>query len=284
MGKRGNMQTPLIKISDKLYGKLETYQPTGSVKDRMIKYLVTDGIVEGEIIPGKTILIEATSGNTGIALASAAAKLNCKCIIVMPRNMSEQRKQMMTALGAEIIQVGDNDFKGAIDLRSRLVEENKETAWCPYQFENELNIECHYSVTAPEICNQAASLELQWDAFVHGAGTGGTMMGIKKYIDSQDLGVKCVLTVPAESAEEHGIQGINDGADFLLNRSLMDEIIEITTDDSISRMKSFAKESGLLVGISSGANILASEEYIEKFNPDGIVITMLCDRGERYLQ
>ena len=277
------MQTPLIKINDKLYGKLETYQPTGSVKDRMIKYLVADGIVNNEIIPGKTMLIEATSGNTGIALASAAAQLNCKCIIVMPRNMSEQRKQMMTALGAEIIQVGDNDFRGAIDMRTRLVEANKETAWCPYQFENELNVECHYKITAKEICDQAATRELLWSAFVHGAGTGGTMMGIKKYIDNNDLDVKCVLTIPAESADEHGIQGINDGEDFLLDRRLMDEVIEVSTQSAIERMKSFAKESGLLVGISSGANILASEEYINKFNPDGIVITMLCDRGERYL-
>ena len=277
------MQTPLIKISDKLYGKLETYQPTGSVKDRMIKYLVADGILEGKIIPGETMLIEATSGNTGIALASAAARLNCKCIIIMPRNMSEQRKQMMTALGAEIIQVGDNDFRGAIDMRTRLVEANKETAWCPYQFENELNVECHYNLTAKEIRDQATSRDLEWEAFVHGAGTGGTMMGIKKYIDFHNLGVKCVLTVPAESAEEHGIQGINDGEDFLLDRSLMNEIIEIPTQLAIDRMKSFAKESGLLVGISSGANILASEHYIEKFSPEGIVITMLCDRGERYL-
>ena len=277
------MQTPLIKINEKLYGKLETYQPTGSVKDRMIKYLVTDGIVNNAIIPGKTMLIEATSGNTGIALASAAAQLNCKCIIVMPRNMSEQRKQMMTALGAEIIQVGDNDFRGAIDMRTRLVEANKETAWCPYQFENELNVECHYKITAKEICDQAATRELRWSAFVHGAGTGGTMMGIKKYIDHNDLDIKCALTVPAESADKHGIQGINDGEDFLLDRRLMDEVIEVSTQSAIDRMKSFAKESGLLVGISSGANILASEEYINKFNPDGIVITMLCDRGERYL-
>ena len=109
------------------------------------------------------------------------------------------------------------------------------------------------------------------------------MMGIKKYIDFHDLGVKCVLTVPAESAECHGIQGINDGEDFLLDRTLMDEIVEIPTQLAIDRMNSFAKESGLLVGISSGANILASEYYIEKFNPEGIVITMLCDRGERYL-
>ena len=275
--------TPLIKISEKIYAKLETYQPTGSVKDRMISYLVDNALANDEIIPGKTILIEATSGNTGIALASAAAKLNCKCIIVMPRNMSEQRKQMMTALGAEIVQVGDNDFRGAIDTRSKFIKESKEFVWCPYQFENELNVECHYNITAEEICDQAATHDLRWSAFVHGAGTGGTMMGIKKYIDCHDLGVECVLTVPAESADIHGIQGINDGEDFLLDRSLMDEVIEVSTQAAIDRMKSFAKESGLLVGISSGANLVAAEKYVQKLRPPGIVITMLCDRGERYL-
>ena len=277
------MSTPLIKISDQIYGKLETYQPTGSVKDRMIQYLVDDAVLSGEIIPGKTMLIEATSGNTGISLSAAAARLNCKCVIVMPKNMSEQRKQMMRAFGAEIIQVANNDFKGAIEMRSRLVEANRETAWCPYQFENELNIKCHFDITGPEIYSQACRKGLKWSAFVHGAGTGGTMMGVKQFIDKENLGVSCVLTAPAESAEDHGIQGINDGADFLLDRSLMSEIIKIPTAAAIEKMRAFAKTSGLLVGISSGANILASEEYIKKFKPDGIVITMLCDRGERYL-
>ena len=277
------MQTPLIRVNSKIYAKLETYQPTGSVKDRMIKYLVEDAVSKGNITPGHTMLIEATSGNTGISLASAAAKMNCKCIIVMPNNMSEQRKQMMKAFGAEIIEVGPNDFRGAIDMRTRLVEANRETAWCPYQFENELNVECHFKTTADEIMKQANEAGISWQTFVHGAGTGGTMMGIKKYVDSNNHPIKCVLTVPAESADSHGIQGINDGADFLLNRKLMDEIIEIPTQDAIARMKLFAKQTGLLVGISSGANILASEIYVQKFNPDGIVITMLCDRGERYL-
>jgi cysteine synthase A len=122
-----------------------------------------------------------------------------------------------------------------------------------------------------------------WDVFVHGAGTGGTMMGVKKYIDYHDLGVKCVLTMPYESAEEHGIQGINDGADFLLDRNLMDNVVRVHTSEAVERMQKFAKETGLLVGISSGANLVAAEAYVETFNPEGIVITMLCDRGERYL-
>ena len=274
--------TPLIKISEKVYAKLETYQPTGSVKDRMIGFLVEDALLGGKIMPGKTKLVEATSGNTGIALSSAAAKLSCECVIVMPRNMSEQRKQMMKAFGATVVQVGDNDFQGAIEKRNKMLEEDQNT-WAPMQFENPLNVECHYETTAPEIHLQVLREKLQWSAYVHGAGTGGTMMGVKKYIDSNKLGVECVLTVPAESASDHGIQGINDGADFLLEKSLMDDTIKVKTSDAIARMHEFAKTHGLLVGISSGANLIAAEEYAQKMNNQGIVITMLCDRGERYL-
>ena len=276
--------TPLIQISDKLYAKLETYQPTGSVKDRMVAYLVDHACKTNQILPGHTKFVEATSGNTGISLAAQAAKHGCPCEIIMPRNMSEQRKQMMRAFGADVIEVGDNDFRGAIDLRDNIVKKSKPVdVWCPHQFENPLNIECHFETTAVEIHNQALNIDRPWNAFVHGAGTGGTMMGVKKYISKYNIGVKCVLTTPAESAEKHGIQGINDGADFLLDRSLMDHIATVSTEEAIQRMKRFARETGLLVGISSGANIIASETYIQKFKPDGIVITMLCDRGERYL-
>jgi len=282
-----NTSTPLIKVNDQIYAKLETYQPTGSVKDRMVSYLVDDAIRTRRVIPGYTRFVEATSGNTGIALASQAAKHKCSCVIVMPCNMSEQRKQMMRAFGAEIIEVGHNDFKGAISLRDSLVKRGmmggEYSVWCPYQFQNTLNIECHELITAVEIHNQAKERELDWKAFVHGAGTGGTMMGIKRYIDKNNLNVKCVLTCPAESAETHGIQGINDGADFLLNREMMDTVISVKTNDAIKRMKDFAKQTGLLVGISSGANILAAEEIMQKIKGDGIIITMLCDRGERYL-
>ena len=124
---------------------------------------------------------------------------------------------------------------------------------------------------------------LDWRTFVHGSGTGGTMMGIKRYIDDHGLGIKCVLTQPAEDNDKHGIQGINDGADFLLDRALMDETISVKTEDAVKRMKQFWKETGILVGISSGANILAAENYLKTFKPPGIIITVLCDRGERYL-
>ena len=282
------MPTPLIKISEKIYAKLETYQPTGSVKDRMVNYIVEDAIKKGTIIPGKTELIEATSGNTGIALASAAARLGCFCTIIMPKNMSEQRKTMMRAFGAHIVQVGDNEFQKAIELRDyRIVNVKRMSGengiWSPKQFENQLNIQCHYSQTAPEILDQVVDMSLDWSDFIHGSGTGGTMMGVKKFIDTHDLSIKCVLTTPAESVSEHGIQGINDGADFLLDLRLIDRVMPVKTEEAICRMKSFARESGLLVGISSGANIVASERYVELCNPSGIVVTMLCDRGERYL-
>jgi len=279
------MYTPLIKLTNKLYAKLETYQPTGSVKDRMVGYLVDHAYRNNKIVPGLTKFIEATSGNTGISLAAQAAKFGCSCEIVMPRNMSEQRKEMMRAFGATIIEVDDNDFPGAIALRDEIIA-NAQTDtefWCPYQFKNPLNVECHFKVTADEICCQAADSGLLWSTFVHGAGTGGTMMGVKQYIDHHELGVKCVLTMPDENAKEHGIQGINDGADFLLDRNLMDNTIRVKTQVAIERMKQFAHESGLLVGISSGANIVAAEAYIDAFKPEGIVITVLSDRGERYL-
>lgn len=277
-------RTPLISIDDegRIWGKLETHNRTGSVKDRMIEYICDRAVVEDDIIPGKTTLIEATSGNTGIALASYAASIGCPCKIIMPCNMSEQRKFMMRAFGAEIIETGPNEFIKAIEIRDSLVKQ--ENYFTPNQFNNPLNIECHRHETAVELhFDIIKNFTAKWEAFVHGAGTGGTMMGIKQYIDDKSLGVKCILTQPAEDNSIHGIQGINDGADFLLDRSLMDDIISIRTEDAIERMKRFWKESGILVGISSGANILAAEKYVEKYDPKGIVITMLCDRGERYL-
>ena len=250
----------------------------------MIEYICDLAIVDGSIDPGKTTLVEATSGNTGIALASYAASMNCPCEIIMPENMSQQRKDMMRAFGATIIETGYNDFKEAIKIRDNLLKNSKQY-FSPMQFSNPLNVQCHYEITAPEIYGHVITemRPLNWSAFVHGSGTGGTMMGVKKYIDYLELNVKCVLTTPEESAETHGIQGINDGADFLLDKTLMDEVIQIKTEDAIARMKRFWRETGILIGISSGANILASERYLKKHDPSGIIITILCDRGERYL-
>jgi cysteine synthase A len=277
--------TPLIAIDDegRIWAKLETHNRTGSVKDRMIDYICDLAVADGKIEPGTTKIVEATSGNTGIALASYAAMMNCPCEIIMPCNMSNERKQMMTAFGASIIETGPNEFKKAIEIRDEKLS-SESGYFSPLQFSNPLNVECHRTTTAPEILKNVIDARcLKWDAFVHGSGTGGTMMGIKQYIDKQGLKVKCVLTQPEEDNASHGIQGINDGADFLLDKSLMDEFIYVKTEDAIARMKRFWKENGILVGISSGANILAAEKYIELHDPDGIVVTILCDRGERYL-
>ena len=275
--------TPLIAIDsdERIWAKLETHNRTGSVKDRMIEYICDKALADGKIIPGVTTLVEATSGNTGIALSSYAASIGSKCVIIMPCNMSEQRKDMMRAFGTKIVQVEPNNFQGAIALRDSMVGSGY---FSPMQFSNPLNVECHYSITAPEILADINNNFVgKWCAFVHGAGTGGTMMGIKNFIDDNNLHVKCVLTQPEEDNATHGIQGINDGADFLLDRNLMDETFSIKTQDAINRMKRFWQESGILIGISSGANILAAERYVKKYNPKGIVVTILCDRGERYL-
>jgi len=268
--------TPLVKISDRLYGKFETVNPSGSVKDRMVVYIVADAL-RNNLIHENTKFIEATSGNTGISLSMVGAHLGVPVTIIMPSDMSEERRQMMRSYGAKIIDSPPGDFENAIELKKKIMLTDI-NYWSPNQFSNPTNIECHFLTTAHEIHKQAGPT---WSAFVHAAGTGGTIMGIRKYVDTLDLPVKICLVLPAE--EDHGIQGIGDGRDFLVERDRMDGIIEVTTDDAVERSKRFALETGYLVGISSGANILAAEKWIEKHDPDGTVVTMLCDRGERYM-
>lgn len=268
--------TPLIKLSEKLYGKLETTNPSGSVKDRLVSFIVEDAL-RNKVITKETKLIEATSGNTGISLSMIGADLGLHVTIIMPSNMSEERRQMMRAYGASIIDVGPGDFEAAISLKKEMMQADS-SYWSPNQFSNPINIDCHFLTTAHEIHKQAGP---SWAAFVHGAGTGGTIMGVKKYIDAFALNVKTCLVVPAEEA--HGIQGIGDGQDFLVDRDALDDVYEISTSDAIKRAKRIAKETGLLVGISSGANVLSAEKWIAENDPEGVVITMLCDRGERYM-
>jgi len=271
--------TPLVKISDHLYGKLETYNPAGSVKDRMISYVVQKDLLYGKINK-ESIFCDATSGNTGIALSVVAASMGVSCVIFMPKNMSEERKQMMKIYGAKIIDAPDDDFTGAIAMRDAYLASNP-NAWSPLQFSNRRNVECHFMTTGPEIHKQAVSLKRPWEAFVHGSGTGGTIEGIRRYINYQKLNTKVCMVQPEESP--HGIQGIADGKEFLAKDCDMDEIIKVKTEEAIQRSMKLAKETGLLVGISAGANIVASERWIKENNPSGNVITMLCDRGERYM-
>ena len=204
-------ETPLINVSSRLYAKLETYNPSGSVKDRMVGYLVDRGILYGEI-DDQTILCEATSGNTGISLAMIAASLGLPCLIFMPRNMSIERREMMESYGAKIIDAPDNDFSAAICLRDKFLDSNKR-AWSPNQFHNNRNVECHMTTTAHEIHKQVvSSVNRPWAAFIHGSGTGGTIEGVRRYTKSNGLHTRICLVKPKESP--HGIQGIGDGKEF----------------------------------------------------------------------
>ena len=274
--------TPLVRLGEKLYAKLETFNPTGSIKDRLALYTLRKAEEEGKIKKGWTI-VEATSGNTGIAFAMLGSVRGYKVKIIMPRNMSAERKQLMGMYGAEIIEVGYNAFKEAILLRDEILSENI-NFWSPNQFENPYNIECHEMTTAKEIIRQLfVEKRENISALICGAGTGGTIMGVRKALIKLDGGMSTILVAPVEDAKTHGIQGINDGEDFLVDRKLIDDEIKISTQDAIERAKRLARENGLFVGISAGANVLGAERWLEENDISGAAVTFLPDRGERYM-
>jgi cysteine synthase len=272
--------TQLIMINPRLYAKLEVENPTGSIKDRPILYIVRKAIEAGKINKD-TVLVEASSGNTGISLSAVGAALGLPVIIVMPVNMSVERKQMMKLFGSEILDAPPSDFSKAIDMRNELIEEN-DNYWSPMQFENRENINCHRDTTAHEIFSQIPSGS-SISAFFSGAGTGGTIMGFRDACIFRGTDTKCILVKPDPNEDVHGIQGIGDGDDYLVNRSLLDGEIIVSTQKAKERSRKFAQERGVLIGISAGANLVAAEKYIKENNPPGIVVTILCDRGERYL-
>tara|TARA_Y100001934_G_scaffold39766_1_gene47249 strand:+ start:4831 stop:5757 length:927 start_codon:yes stop_codon:yes gene_type:complete len=278
--------TPFVRLSEKVYAKLESVNPGGSIKDRPVKWILDDAEKNNLIKPGDTI-VEATSGNTGIALAMIAAERSYNVKIVMPCDMSEERKILLKMFGAELIEVDEGDFDGAILLKDEMVK--KEGYFTLNQFTNPLNIECHYKTTFKELLSHSITIGKYITAFIAGTGTGGTIMGIQRGFQEFDSRVKMIAVEPAESpvmsgGEKglHGIQGIGDGSKFLVDLDKIHEVITISTQDAKDRCKKLALDDGLLVGISSGANILAAERWVEKNNPDGIVFTILCDRGERY--
>ena len=274
--------TPLIQLSDKLYAKYEALNPGGSIKDRPVKYILDNIDYE----KGDTI-VEATSGNTGISLAMMCAERGLKCVIVMPSDMSIERKKMMEFFGAELHEVGEGDFDGAIAYKEYLADIHGYIEL--NQFNNPLNIECHLNTTFNEIVNDYLLCEEEVSAFILGTGTGGTLMGLQRGVEENDMDTKIIAVEPMESAVMsggekglHGIQGIGDGSKFLVDLDKVDEVITISTEEAKERSLRLAKENGLFVGISAGENILASERWIEQNNPDGVVVTILCDRGERY--
>ena len=274
--------TPLIQLSDKLYGKLEAVNPGGSIKDRPVKYILDSmDLKEGDTV------VEATSGNTGISLAMMCAERGYKCVIVMPKDMSEERKKMMKFFGAELIEVEEGNFDVAIAYKEYLADIHGYMEL--NQFNNPLNIECHRNKIFEEIINSYDLCDKDVSAFILGTGTGGTLMGLQKGVEEYNMDTKIIAVEPLESpvmsgGEKglHGIQGIGDGSKFLVDLDKVDEVITISTEEAKERSLRLAKENGLFVGVSAGANVLASERWIEQNNPDGVVVTILCDRGERY--
>lgn len=282
--------TPLIKLGEKLYAKAELMNPTGSIKDRPATFILNEAEYNGLIKKGDTI-IEASSGNMGISFAWLAAERGYNCKIVMPSNMSEERKKTLRYYGAEVIEVEPGDFDGAIRKRDELAEKN---GWFnPQQFSNPLNTKCHFEKTGPEIIYQTRTDNRfnypSISAFISGTGTGGTIMGVGRKLRQYISELKLVAVEPAESPVMsggepglHGIQGIGDGSKFLVEMEEIDEVVTITTKEAKEKAIQIAKDHGLFVGISAAANVLASERWIERNNPENPVITILCDRGDRY--
>lgn len=278
--------TPIYHIeATKIYVKLEKYNPGGSIKDRAVNGMLLDAMDKGRI-KKDTKLIEATSGNTGIALAMLGAIYHIPVTIIMPETMSEERRSLIKAYGAALIlSDGKQGMQGSIDLMKEMME-NDHTFLSLGQFDNEANVNAHYETTAVELLEQVPDM----DMFVACAGTGGTFTGISKRLKEQEKDIRCVIGEPANSAllsghdaGPHKIQGI--GANFIpkiLDQSLIDDIMLVEDEEAIEETKRFVKETGILVGISSGANI-ALAKRLAAFYPEQTIVTIAPDGGEKYL-
>lgn len=274
--------TPLLKVGP-VHAKLEFMNPSGSLKDRMAYHMIKKAEASGKLKPGMEV-IEVTTGNTGIAFSLICAIKGYKFTAVMPEHMSVERREMMKSFGANLVLTPkEEDVAGAI-RRFEEIKRAKPQAWYPMQFENQDNIESHELTTGPEILKQAGRV----DVFVAGVGTGGSLMGVGKALKKANPDVKLVAVEPLESAVmsgglpgSHGIQGIGEGfIPKLIDMDLVDDIIKIPTQDAIRMAKELCTKHGTFVGISSGANYLASLKYADGKKT---VVTLFCDSGNRYL-
>ena len=290
-------KTPLLELSHiekaeelkaKVLVKLEYFNPAGSVKDRVAKAMIDDAEATGALKPG-SVIIEPTSGNTGIGLASVAAARGYRIFIVMPDTMSVERRQLMKAYGAELVlSEGAKGMKGAIAKADELAKEIP-NSFIPGQFVNPANPKAHFETTGPEIWEDTDGAV---DVFVAGVGTGGTLTGVGQYLKSKKPGVKVVAVEPKDSpvlseghAGSHKIQGI--GAGFVpdvLDTKIYDEIIPVTNEDAFATGKRIGHAEGVLVGISSGAAVWAAIELAKRpENAGKTIVTLLPDTGDRYL-
>jgi cysteine synthase A len=286
--------TPLVRLSklekkynlsSPLYAKLERCNPTGSIKDRAAKEMILHALQEGKINQD-TLLIEPTSGNTGIGLAAIAATLGMKLVIFMPASASIERVKMMKAFGADCRLVKEGGMSGCIKEAEELHKQYP-NSFIPAQFDNENNALAHYKTTGPEIYKQT---EGELDIFVTSFGTGGTLTGISRYLKEQNKEIKTIGVEPASSAfvskgekGAHKIQGI--GAGFkpsILDLNYVDEVMTIQDEEAYQVTRELAQVEGLFVGISAGCNVAAAIK-VAKENPNKVIVTVLPDNGERYL-
>ncbi|MFH1731188.1 MAG: cysteine synthase A [Planctomycetota bacterium] len=282
--------TPLLeltRISDgTVFAKAEYLNPGGSIKDRVAKYLLDQAEKTGRLRPGMTVA-EATSGNTGIGVTLVGVHKGYRVVIVMPEDMSEERKKIIRALGAELIlSPADKSIPGAVDRVNDMAAADP-NIFIVGQFENPDNPEAHYLTTGPEVWRQ---MEGDVAAFVAGVGSGGTIGGAGKFLKERNPEVRLVAVEPANAAALlghepglHQIQGIGDGfIPPVLDTSLLDDVVTVTDDDAIETTRRLAREEGTLVGTSSGANVWAALRVSEQLGPGRNVVTVLPDRAERY--
>jgi len=273
--------------SAEVYVKIESFNPSGSVKDRIALAMIEQAEKDG-LLDEKTTIIEPTSGNTGIGLAMVAAARGLKLVLVMPDTMSLERRQMLTALGAELVLTpGEKGMPGALEKAGELASKIK-PSFIPQQFENPANPGVHRRTTAVEI-KEAFGASL--DAFVAGVGTGGTITGVGEVLKAENPDLLVVAVEPEDSPVlsggkpgPHKIQGV--GAGFIpdvLNRAVLDEVIQVGVDDAFAAARRLAREEGIVAGISSGANCHAALEVAGRLGPGRKVLTIVCDTGERYL-
>jgi len=287
-------RTPLVRLnrlskpgSATIYGKVEFFNPGGSVKDRICLNMINEAERQGKLKPGGTI-VEPTSGNTGIGLALIAAVRGYKLILVMPESMSMERASLLSSYGAQLVLTPAwEGMKGSIREAESLLAQNP-SYFMPDQFSNPANPAMHKKTTAPEIWE---ALDGKIDALVAAVGTGGTITGCGEVFKERNPNIKVIAVEPTGSPVlsggepgPHKIQGI--GAGFIpqvLNRKILDRVIKVTDDEAYQTAKQLSKMEGLLVGISAGANVFAAQQVAEELGPGKNVVTILCDTGERYI-